>query len=376
MQSFEITYKGEKIIVKRDKSTIIFPKREGTDGVEVVETITVEPNCLVFLSKKADESGEFLKVWLYDDNTMVHETQNTDGPVTAPNKYSWLNNGSLINDVCKEIEDVKRQLKEYDTFGYPVDKVGTLRTKEMEIALKLLGYSNSTSVHTPLEDTSGYMALSRIGNQLRNYRNLAPYVYKIGQRLGTEDFVGVPPKKISKELLIGMVQADVNQLFANAQFIKDRDDQNERMRDILPTFCLHMKQRIDPRDWEIYSNVIRDTALLYLSLNTDLIPYTDKTKVSNSISLEGAELKKKISTLIDSKEFAKACEIEAEFVRRQVQGLNEQIDGELGDSQAIRESSVGETLLRIGEEAEGIYTEIKKENEKAKAQREGVTQAD
>ena len=376
MQSFEITYKGENITVEKDKSTIILPDRKDAKGFEFSETITVEPKCLVFSSKKKN-STEALTVWLYNDRTMAHQTSNMEVPVVAPYKFNFMiNNGSFINGICKDVYDVVRQLKEYDTYGYPVDRVGILRTKEMEMVLKLLGYSNSSGVHTPLEDTSGYMALSRIGNQLRNYRNLAPYVYKIGQRLGTEDFVGKQPTEISKEQLRNMVQAEVDQLFDNVQFIRDRNDQNERMRDILPTFCLNMKGQIDPRDWEIYSKVVKETALLYLSLNADLIPYADKMKVPNAISLEGAELKKRILSLIDSKEFAKACEIEAEFARHQVQCLKEQIDEELGDSKAVRESSPGKALLRIGEESEEIYAETQKENAKAEAQRTGATQAD
>ena len=376
MQSYEITYKGENIRVEKDNATIIFPKRVGTDGKGLFETITIEPGCLVFVSKK-EGTEEFLQVWLYNDRTMAHQTHNMEEPRTAPNKFNaMLDKGSLINDVCKEIYGVVRQLREYEILGYPVNTVGKLRTKEMEVALQLLGYQNSSNVKSPLEDASGYMALSRIGNQLRNYRNLAPYVYGIGQRFGTDAFVLKQPQEISKQQLKNMVQENVDQLFNNVEFLKQRDDQNERMRDILPTFCLNMKEQIDPRDWEIYAKVIEETALLYLSLNADLLPYADKVKVSNATSLEEAELKKKISKLIDSKEFARACEIEAEFVRHQVQCLKEQIDMELGESKAVRESSPGKILLRIGEEADDIYTDTKQENEKAKAQRQGVTQAD
>ena len=173
MESLEITYKGKKVKIQRDEDgNIRFPKREDNKGISVEESITREPNGWKFSAIKGN--GEFLNFWLYSDRTMVYENARTDGPVVADMKFNpMLPNASLINGVCYEIYDVMKQVREYEVLGAPAEKIGKMRKKSLDIVLKMLGYSNPGKVHAQLDESAGYMALSKIGNQLREYKNFS-----------------------------------------------------------------------------------------------------------------------------------------------------------------------------------------------------------
>ena len=197
MEIFEITYKGQKIKAANDhkgKFSVILPKRTNINGITLQETMLTVSNsngskAWLFSSKKEDDSGEYLKVWLYSDKTMAYETHRTDGPIFSETKFNpSRNDGNFLNEICKDMYTVIRQCIEYDILGYPADAIGKLRRKDFEMSLNLLGYSNSSQVKSRLEDSAGYMALNRIGSQLEDYTNLAPYVYSKGKKGDIEKF--------------------------------------------------------------------------------------------------------------------------------------------------------------------------------------------
>ena len=113
---------------------------------------------------------------------------------------------------------------------------------------------------------------------------------------------------------------------------------------------------MEQADWLLYVRISKEIARLLLELNADMLEPNQKTNISDFSQLTGEELTNRISRLINSKEFAKACEIEKGFLIKEAKKLVDEAQymleqmGEQG-----KKTSVGKAIQDIiHEESEFI----------------------
>lgn len=362
MKSFDIRYKG-KIIkgIKGDKGEFyaILPERKSDRGNEFLETISREEMGWKFSSSIKDKPNYFLNVWLNDDGTMSYNNDVTETKTTQYKFDPQKQSTNFPDYIAKDIYDVAKQFYEHELLGMSAEEVGKLREECLENVLKLLGYQSSDRVKYELSDSAGYRVLGRIGKELEDYQNLAAYVRKEKSIDGSENFELKMSEDINKEKFLEAVNKTRKTLETDNLFIEVQDDQYDRARSLDESFALDMKKKVSPEEWQLYSKIVRNTAELYLELNADLVPKEDRRRLADYTNLTGEELSDKISRLIDSREFDKACNIEDRFVIQEDERFSKVVDDFVDGDMTVKQSTVGFALEAMKREA--LNTRDKKE---------------
>ena len=192
-------------------------------------------------------------------------------------------------------------------------KVIELRNARLQGILNLLGYENHTKIMLPLDDSAGFRCLRRMGEQLENYVNMIPNY--------NDGIVTSEENEEYKEQLEAQIEEDI-------QFAEAQEDWIETIRAIPGQydFLQNMREKVSPSDWELYAKTVRRIAYMFTDLNADLIPKQERRGVHDLTRLRGLHLKDRISELIDSGEFARACHIEDIFVINECDRCIEGID--------------------------------------------------
>lgn len=238
---------------------------------------------------------------------------------------------------------------EHGKIGMTAAEIVELRREKLNMALKLLGYSSISSVRNELNDVSGYMALDRIGKQLENYTNLGAYVYVTGIENGVTTYGFNIPEEMSQEEFQAMIQTARAELDEDKAFVEEKDDQYSRMRDknyLMPDYFLNMREKVSEEDWAKYSKVVRDTAQLYLELNSDLVPYGDRMGmgVADAHTLVGNEVKDRISRLIDTQQFSEAEHISYAVQQKDARAFANMIDTMFEEEPTLTRSGIKDSL--------------------------------
>lgn len=238
---------------------------------------------------------------------------------------------------------------EHGKIGMTAAEIVELRREKLNMALKLLGYSSISSVRNELNDVSGYMALDRIGKQLENYTNLGAYVYVTGVENGVTTYGFNIPEEMSQEEFQAMIQTARAELDEDKAFVEEKDDQYSRMRDknyLMPDYFLNMREKVSEEDWAKYSKVVRDTAQLYLELNSDLVPYGDRMGmgVADAHTLVGNEVKDRIARLIDTQQFSEAEHISYAVQQKDARAFANMIDTMFEEEPTLTRSGIKDSL--------------------------------
>ena len=345
--SCEIEFRGLKAtgILDPDNPYIELPVRTGTDGKqhqELISRYTLSKEVLGnekkgwrLISKEIGTEGENDKIdfefILVDDGSMV-------GKKGSENVYKLLQEEkfsktaiprTFSEKMALDIYKAIKVLTEYLWIERTAETVGTERERLLSQELELLGYTSIADVKRILDPDKSYFSLRRIGNLLEEFRNLN-YVYKIKNEDGSEafhlDYDYAPNQgKCPEE-----IKSTENQISENKRYMDSYKKWRDEVRGVPVTqqFLLGMQDDIktnNPKDWIVYSTTVKSVAELILSLNKDLLLSTITTgkDYSNLRTIKGREgtpdttLEDVISEVIDSEKFAKACQIEDEWVASQ-----------------------------------------------------------
>ena len=259
-----------------------------------------------------------------------------------------------MTNIAIELYRIVEQIKDYEKRDLPISSTCKLRKKKLETTLKLLGYYSIDEFNTEIDDSKGFLSLATIGKQLENYVNLGEYVHYEGRK-NEEDVIRVNvPKEISREQFIETAMPVTEECAQDLEVIEKIDQKTS----VLPDYGAKISTKIPDEDWIIYSRVVKETARLVLELNADLVNQDSEVEVMDCSQLTGQELEDRISLLIDSSAFSKACEIEKNFIKREAQRLIEKIDSMLeGMDEATYHSSVAKALIDLKKEETDIITE-------------------
>lgn len=368
MEIFEVLYREKKVkAIKRENGDIhvILPTRHGEKGNEFQERISRDAKGWKFSSSLISNPEYGFNLWIRDDGKLAYRTLDSNKILVTKEVFKPdLNNGGKLNNIATELYNIVEQLNSYEKRGIPVSSTCKLRNKKLEATLKLLGYSSIEEITEDLNDSKGYLALARIGKQLEDYINLGAYIHLEGR----EDLIRVNiPEEMTREEFINLAIPVTDEYSSDLEYIKEQDEQREQKRSLLPDYCEEMSKKMPFGEWLIYSKVIRETAQLYLELNADLISSVSGVQINDLSQLTGTELEDRISKLIDSKEFATACEIESRFCIREGKRLIKEVDSILQSAdETIRSSSIINSLEMIREEEATMIEQRSKINAEKK----------
>lgn len=379
MENFEIMYRGIKLQASRDNNgslSIQLPEREGNYGSKYLDRIDRVENGWRYSSIDSNNPEYYYLVWLNDDRSMGWTNDIENGKLhQVRDKFDpKLPNGTnIINDQCKIIYEVLQKVVERDLLGMSAEDVLALRQEWLDTSLQILGYSSTDRVKEPLNDSAGYMALGLIHHQLGGeengesigIRNLGSYVFQKVSADGKKSCGFNIPKGIDRAELKKMVQqlqinVDTNrELIATQDGNDGKDGKNELIRGILPDYCLNMKGKIPKEHWKLYSSVVADTAKLLMEINYDLVPELDKRELEDATKLDELDFNHKIGLVIDTTEAAIACSIDDVFVMEETERVSDTAEALIGESDRVRNSSVGAALEFLKDQA--MITREKKE---------------
>lgn len=258
-----------------------------------------------------------------------------------------------MTNIAIELYRIVEQIKDYEKRDLPISSTCKLRKRKLETTLQLLGYYSIDEFNTELDDSKGFLSLATIGKQLENYVNLGEYVHYEGRK-NEEDVIRVNvPKEISREQFIETAMPVTEECAQDLEVIEKIDQKTS----VLSDYGAKISTKMPHEDWIIYSSVVKETARLLLELNADIVNQDSEVEVKDCSKLTGQEMEDRISELIDSSAFAKACKIEKTLIKREAQRLIEKIDSMLeGMDEATYHSSVAKALIDLKQEETDIIT--------------------
>ncbi len=329
MEVFEVEYEGRKILVQKSERGSIYatlPPRLGDRGGVFRETITHESRGWRFTSTQDDDIEYYFHMWLKPDgrmawaNDMSHGIQEFNEPFNP-----YYPNAGVLNDTALQLYSIVKQIEEYQKRDIPAMELLLLRQYHLNATLKMLGYDSVEDVIKNSNNGRGYLALNRVSSQLEDYTDLSGLVISLGEISGEESFACIAPKDVDKRRALELGKPVKEQIESNVAYMQEHENGLAKRRSILPGYRTGMSDKVGVYTMDNYENAVRNTALLLLELNADLL--TDEQRKELGIGehkhLDELSLRDRISRLIDSKEFNDACKCEHEFACGQSEKLIE-----------------------------------------------------
>lgn len=316
MNTVNILYKGKKVEAKIEKNgriLIKLPERTSRIQNRTQEAMARIDNAWGFTTQSLQPKEEYRLVWLYDDGHIEWCDNTRPEKMNAGNFNPRLVYREFPQNIAQELYEVSQQLREYQEIGMSEYEIESLRAGSLESNLNLLGYTRYEEIPEKIQDLAGYGILGKIGDRLQKYRN---FKGEMTQRRYSraESYPQILQTPEQDEELRRTLEEAGQIIIQDINFMRTQDEYLARGRAIDPTFYKEMSKKIPPEDWEIYSKAVRDTAILLLELNHDLLGYKVRKNLTDCSGLTGEELLDRISRLIDSSEFDKACNIEDRFI--------------------------------------------------------------
>ena len=329
---FEVNINGERVFadVSEDgRYSIIFPLRKDKEGNECYEHIErdvlgkevfgKEMPGLRFTSTRMYDKNYKFTFWVLDDGTMIWKDTDNNPYRSLGKKFDRKAIPETSSEkLAKNIYDTFQMAYEYEKIGMPAEEVGKSRKDRLSTALLLAGYDRVDDVKLPIRPDKSFFSLRRLGLILENYRNLS-YVYREENANGEDCFYLDDTKIPYSKHCADSVERDREQMEADKSAMEAHIEWITRVRSFpgAEDFLYGMEGKMreqDPEGWERYSTVVRKTAEMLLGFNLDLVNEENREGIEDLTGLQGLELQDKISELIDSDEFSKACIFEDKFV--------------------------------------------------------------
>lgn len=363
MEIFDVKY-GEQTVTARigkDGSVYIsLPRRNAGNDSEYIESIEKEERGWRFSSFNSADIEYYFHMWYRYDGTMawandlshkIHESREPFNP-------NYPNEG-VLNDVALRLYDVVQQVEAHKAKEIPAEEIMEIRKHNLVAALHLLGYDSIDSVAGEVNDSVGYLALNRLAGQLQTegYPNLAKYIHSEG-RIGSEDMVRATlPEGMTVEELMKLQSVIKGHRDSNFEFIRYQDEWLDKKRGIsFDHNALMSKKVVRPGsvganiDWEDYSKAVKMTAMLFLELNSDLLTEEQRKKfgIQDVSKLSQIDFEDRISRVIDSAVFNRACRIENEFAFEESSKILRKAEAKLeGVTPEIAKTNPVQTIIEI-----------------------------
>lgn len=358
MEIFEVVFRGKQVKAVKDSAGKIYirlPNWKAKSEKRIDEIISRESNGWKYEVISDFDFENSSELWLRDDGRIAWSTKDNRNIVVSKQPFNPDSpNAGKLNVIVTELYRTVEQLKVYEQRNIPASTIIKLRRFKLLSTLNLLGYATVDDVGVELEDSEMKFELRRIGEKLKEYINLGAYVH-VERKENDEDVIKLNiPEEMTKEEFWEMVELVKNEYLEEKQFAEEQAETREEKRDILPDYCADARRKMPQADWLLYTRILIETAKLLLELNADILEPNQKTKTPDLSQLTEKELEDRISKLINSKDFAKACEIEKTFLVKEAKKLVDKVEYELSE---MREQ---EKNTHIGEALQNI---LQKENE-------------
>lgn len=369
MEIFEVFYRGNKLEAKKTSEGKIYvdlPIRYGKREGRIFERISRDTNGWEFSSTKLNDFENTFRLWIRDDGRIAAYNNNTDKIIVMRDVFNpEAPNLGKLNKLVIELYKTVEQLKAYEEKDIPADAIKKLRMANLMSTLKLLGYSSIKDIEAELDESKVYFSLGKIRQQLVEYVNLGAYV-NVEERKKDEDLIRVNiPEGMTREQFLRNAEPIKDECISNISFMKEEEEKREQKRSIKSDYRLRARKKMPESDWLLYSRIIKETARLLLELNVDLIYEKDGLEIPNLSKLTGSDLKDRINRLINSKDFARACDIENRFIVREATRLIEELESMLSEiDKETRRTPITEALEQLRKEETEIINERGDRNER------------
>ena len=370
MEIFEVIYKGQKAnAVKINNSIYVkLPARYGEKGSEFKETISKDSIGWKFSSSIVDKPEYSFNLWFREDGRIAFHNSKEDKMIVTKEPFNPdMKRYGKLYSIATELYRTIEQLEAYEKRDIPASSICEDRLKKLESTLKLLGYPNIEDVAFELDDSKGYLALRRIREQLKKYINLGAYVHLEGSK-NKEDIIRVNvsdrmTRQAFEKLRAPVIEEDID----NREFMEKQNDK----KDILMDYCAQLSKKMPYKEWILYSNVVKKTTKLLLELNADLVSEKYGLQISDLSQLTEKELNERIYSLINSKEFSMACEIEDRVFEREAERLISMIEFKLSEYEDVQDMSSNPIIPKILEDIKKDEAEMLRER-KTQVKEEGI----
>lgn len=352
MEIFEVTFRGKKVKAVKDSAGQIYirvPNWKAKNGKIIDEIISGQPDGWKYEFIPNLDFDNAFELWIRNDGRIAYNTKKSGRIIVSEQPFNPDSpNVGKLNVIVAELYRTVEQLKVYEQRNIPASTIIKLRRCKLLSTLNLLGYENVDDVGVELEDSQMKFELRRIGEKLKKYINLGAYVH-VERKENDEDVIKLNiPEGMTKEEFLEMVEPVKNEYLEEKQFAEEQAETREEKRDILPDYCAHARRKMPQAEWLLYTSILRETAKLLLELNADILESNQKIKIPDLSQLTEKELEDRISKLINSKDFSKACEVEKTFLVRETKKLTDELGYQLGELvEQGKSTSIGETLQNM-----------------------------
>ena len=354
MEVFEIRNGWDFIRVKITKNGSVYadlPIRFGDRGSEFREDIVLDDRGWRFSSTQIDCCDYYyFNMWLKHDgriawvNDMSYRISETEEPFN-PN----YPNAGVLNKTAMKLYNIVEKIKAYQKRNLPTNEIFELRKYYLETTLKVLGYDSIESIEEKLDDSRGYLGLTKVAKLLGNYRDLSALVHSEGKE-GDEDILICRAKEeATREDVVEYAKPIKLIIDENVNFMQRIESGLTDKRDIDPEYRMNMKEKVGNNAWKEYEDEVKKVAILLLELNTDLL--TDEQRKKFNIPkfeiLDELSIKDKISKIIDDPQFSDACRIEDGFAYRQAQMLTTLVNKKISSNLIDGKKQIDQKLVDI-----------------------------
>ncbi len=331
MEVFEFRYGWDLIRARLTKGGSVYidlPTRWGDRGAEFRESIVLEERGWRFSSTQDDCIDYYFHVWLKDNGMLSWANDMTNGIeyLKEPFNPNYPNAG-LLNDTALKLYTISQEVKNYKKRNLPTHEILELRKLYLNVALKMLGYDSIDSVGEKLDDSRGYLGLTKVVDGLEKYVDLSILVHSLGKAGDYDLFKCRATKEATREQILEYARPVKEQIDEYVEFMQTRENELREKRLIFPEYKTKMKEKAGEYSWDAYEEKVKAVAILLLELNADLLTEEQRAKfeISPFTVQDDIFIKDKISNLIDSKEFNDACRIEDELAFEESEELVERI---------------------------------------------------
>ena len=326
MEIFEVVYEGKRIPVQKSERGSIYavlPTRYGDRGSAFRETITHEDRGWRFTSTQDDCIDYYFHMWLKEDgriawaNDMTYSIQEFSAPFNP-----YYPNAGVLNDTALQLYTIVEQIKAYQKRNLPVNELLLLRQYYLNTALKTLGYDSIESVINNDNNQGAVLGLNKIACLLEEYKDISYLVISLGEIRGEETVLCIAPDSVDRKVALERGVPVKDQIQDNIEFMQNESKDIINKRKVMPDYRKGM-EKIGIYTYDNYKNALKNTALLLLELNADLLTEGQRKELglSEFKPMDDLALKDRISRLIDTKDFDNACKAENEFAYEQSQEL-------------------------------------------------------
>lgn len=353
MEQFRIPFNNGRVAVRKNKNkyAVILPIREGKNRINYKERVENDEYGWRYSSEAIELINEYFNVWLAKDGRVGYKSNN-DMQITWSDEPLDFDpqNQNLINSRARDIYNIIKELHEVEkTRTSPIDII-SLRQAKLCATLKMLGYSSVEDVKKSLDLSNLYFALGNVSKELEEYISLSFIGIKQNFWSGNKYYDDNLPEDISYKDVEKMSKKIKTKIAEQEEFLIDKDESLETTRGLVPEYCQSMDVKVSKEEWEIYSKQVRKTAELLLGINFDLLTPKQSEGIEDLTGLQGSDLQDKISSLIDSGDFNKACDIEDRFIISETDRFCEEFDRMIADDQRVKDS-LGFALYPLKEKA-------------------------